>query len=211
MSHSHPLYSILGDSISTLEGYSTSGGEYYKPHLASLSGVFTPDDTWWMQVIRRKNGTLLRNNSISGCTVSDGGILPACAPHRIRNLATDTQTPDHILVFVGLNDAILYIPLEAFAASYDLMLQRLQETFPTTTITCATLVAGYTGTIPDHRPTPLIQRIETYNNVIRNAVANHQCALADLAALGQRYASMDGFHPTKEGMMQLADLWMRAF
>ena len=210
MPNPRPLYSILGDSISTLEGYSTSGGAYYKPHLAGLSGVASPEDTWWMQVIRRKGGDLLRNSSVAGCTVSEGGILPACAPHRIASLASDTQTPDHILVFVGLNDAILYIPLEAFAASYDQMLQRLQAAFPAASITCATLVAGYTGTVPDHRATPLIRRIETYNKVIREAAASHQCALADLASLGLRYASMDGFHPTREGMMQLADLWLRA-
>ena len=40
--------------------------------------------------------------------------------------------------------------------------------------------------------------------------AAHHCALADvLARLDARYPSMDGLHPNKAGMTQLARLWLQ--
>lgn len=36
------------------------------------------------------------------------------------------------------------------------------------------------------------------------------CHLVDLAATGSRYTALDAFHPTGEGMRQLAQLWLGA-
>ena len=46
--------------------------------------------------------------------------------------------------------------------------------------------------------------LESYNDVIRSAAAQHGCALVDFAAYGLDYDAIDGTHPTKAGMKQLA-------
>ena len=108
MANTQKLISVLGDSISTFDGYTPPGGVYYGPSFGSITGVYTPEDTWWMQVIRALDGALLANNSWSGSTVSMVGSLPACSPSRIRKLAAEGMTPDHILILAGLNDVNIY-------------------------------------------------------------------------------------------------------
>ena len=64
-------FSILGDSISTLQGYSEPDyAAFYDTAHKLKSGVLTPSDTWWGIVIERLDGELLVNNSISGSTVT---------------------------------------------------------------------------------------------------------------------------------------------
>ena len=60
MNYQNKYFSILGDSISTLEGYSQPReAAFYSGERKLKSGVFTPSDTWWGQVIERLGGQLL--------------------------------------------------------------------------------------------------------------------------------------------------------
>ena len=63
-------FSVLGDSISTFDGISPPGGVYYGPSFGDITGVRSPEDPWWMKVIRAMGGQLLANNSWSGSTVT---------------------------------------------------------------------------------------------------------------------------------------------
>ena len=72
---SNPYYkkriSILGDSISTLEGYNPLGHNlFFKGEICAKSGVSDMTDTWWGQVINLLGAELLVNNSWSGSRVS---------------------------------------------------------------------------------------------------------------------------------------------
>ena len=52
--------------------------------------------------------------------------------------------------------------------------------------------------------------LERTNDSIRRAALAEGAIVADLAAGGERYASLDGIHPTKEGHATLARQWLRA-
>lgn len=202
-------FSVLGDSISTFQGYSPWGAEHYAPDTGAATGVFTVEDTWWMQVIRALEGTFLSNLSISGNTVTSAGKMGGFSPARIRRLAVDSVAPDHILLYAGLNDMNFYIPPEVFGAEYQQLLTRLQQAYPQAQIHCGTLLLGAIGG-DQNAMKPLSQRLTPYNAAIRQAVAQAGCHLVDLAAMGFRYTSLDAFHPNGEGMAQLAGLWLRA-
>ena len=203
--------SVLGDSISTFDGISPPGGVYYGPSFGDITGVRTPEDTWWMQVIRAMGGTFLANNSWSGSTVSMVGSLPACTLSRIKKLAVDGVEPDHILIFAGLNDVAFFAEPAAFAADYGLMLQRIKETYPQAQVTCSTLITGYLKDTPfTHQLGHIREKYLPYNQAILETAAAHGYQTADIAAFNERFASMDGFHPNREGMAQLADFWLKS-
>lgn len=202
-------FSILGDSISSFQGYSPWGAEHYGPDTGVATGVFTVEDTWWMQVIRALGGELLSNLSISGNTIVTEGKMGGFPAGRIRQLAVDGVAPDHILLYAGLNDAIFYIPPEVFGAEYRQLLARIQEEYPRSGLHCGTLLLGAIGG-DQTSMRPLIQRLAPYNDIIRQAVDAAGAHLVDLAAMGFRYTALDAFHPNREGMQQLASLWLRA-
>ena len=64
-----PKISILGDGISTFEGYTPKVGSFYSPSYASYSGFNTAEGTWWMQAIEQLGGRFLCNNSFTGSYV----------------------------------------------------------------------------------------------------------------------------------------------
>ena len=205
-------WSILGDSVSTFQGYTPPGGVYYAPSSGPVTGVNTVGDTWWMRVIRARGGTLLANNSWSGSTVAESGNLGAASLSRIRKLSADGVSPDVVLVFTGLNDISRYVPLETFREDYETMLRRIRDLFPAAEIRCGTLVAGYIERPLFPKLSHFGKRMEEYNDAIREAAEAAGVRPADLAALNgpeDAYESMDGLHPSGRGMEQVAALWLR--
>ena len=56
--------SILGDSISTLDGWNPMGyNVFYKDGICFEADIYNYSDTWWGQVIDYFHCTLLANNS----------------------------------------------------------------------------------------------------------------------------------------------------
>lgn len=209
MAQTQPNFSVLGDSISTFQGFSPWGADHYSPDLAAATGVATAEDTWWMQVIRALGGTFLSNLSIAGNTIVTAGKMGGFPPRRIQQLAVDGKCPDHILLYAGLNDANFYIPPQVFQQEYALLLSRLREAYPQVRVHCGTLLLGaVNGDQSSMRC--FVERLTPYNDAIRAAVAQEGAQLVDLAALGVRYTALDAFHPTGQGMTQLAELWLRA-
>lgn len=209
MDLARPYFSVVGDSISTFQAYSPVGAEHYAPDLAGASGVASVEDTWWMQVIRTLGGAYLSNISISGNTICTEGKMGGFPPQRLRQLTTEGKTPDHILLYAGLNDVMFYIPPAVFQAEYLQLLTNLKQIYPKAQVHCGTLILGeIPGTVNSLRG--IIQRAEPYNAIIRQAVAETGYHLVDLAALKKRYHALDAFHPDRNGMAQLAQLWLRA-
>lgn len=134
------------------------------------------------------------------------GRFPA---QRLRQLTTEGKTPDHILLYAGLNDVMFYIPPAVFQAEYLQLLTNLKQIYPKAQVHCGTLILGeIPGTVNSLQG--IIQRAEPYNAIIRQAVAETGYHLVDLAALRGRYHALDAFHPNRDGMAQLAQLWLRA-
>ena len=53
------LFSVLGDSISTLEGYSVpSDAVFYEGANKLYGDIYAPADTWWGQIINSLGGEL---------------------------------------------------------------------------------------------------------------------------------------------------------
>jgi len=124
--------SILGDSISTFNGYSNNaavnttiggnGPRYDAGTADTKPGSYcllkSVDDTWWMHFANRSGMKLLVNNSWAGSQVfggktSDGRVIPAAYLDRCVNLHDNTPennpdntpiNPDVIFVYLGIND-----------------------------------------------------------------------------------------------------------
>ena len=107
--YKNKLFSILGDSISTLVGYSTPKyAVFYEESKKYEADIHFPEDTWWGQVINHLGGSILVNNSFSGSMVikHPQQTFPSygCSDERTSSLHTIESTPDVIMVFMGTND-----------------------------------------------------------------------------------------------------------
>lgn len=205
-----PKISILGDGISTFEGYTPRLGSFYSPSYVSYSGFDSAEGTWWMQAIKKLGGSVLCNNSFSGSYVSYLGHYAAMLPGRIRNLATEEDSPDMILIYTGINDVANDIPLDAFQRDYTDMLQKIHRFHSGAEIWAGTLCMGQAPSSgrpyyiePEH-----FQNIDAYNTVIRTCVKAEHAHLVDLAAHGVTYETVNGLHPNKAGMVTFADAWV---
>ena len=212
-------FSILGDSISTYEGYNLPGYLcFYEGIARELSGVTTVDDTWWMLVINELGGKLLVNESCAGTCIAGKTPMSGCSNRRISLLGTAERSPDVILVSMGSNDRGFGVKLDSpknsdtnyFSNAMRMMLKRLRTTYPEAELWCSTFAPGHyiEGPVPLFYDPVNRPPAEPYLERIRAIAAEQQCNLADLASLGREYEALDGSHPTKEGMRALADMWL---
>ena len=226
--------SILGDSLSTYEGYNPDGYEvFYDKNMQEWNDIRCVNDTWWMKVIQKLHANLCVNNSFSGSMVSGHEFPSACCQERLMNLRTGECTPDLILIYIGFNDFGCGVPiscvpmrndgsisLDCFEDAYCQMLTGLRYYYPKAKIVCATLLRTtmeYDGSwiFPDRLGGI---SIDEYNEAIRRAAAYCHVALADLAKrhldfsklafCDRRYKTLDGTHATAKGHQEIADQWI---
>ncbi len=108
---------ILGDSYSTFEGCIPAGNYVFYP-FDGIDDVICPADTWWYQLVQRRQLRLLINDSSSGTTVStsvrEQHRLEDAFVMRMKNsLSADGiggEKPDCIILFGGTNDDWLEVP-----------------------------------------------------------------------------------------------------
>lgn len=222
-------FSVLGDSISTLDGYNPNGYKvFYENDNCVKSGVTAPQNTWWDKVIGYFGGELLVNNSWSGSRVTKlpgrEQLFPSgCSDERTAALHINDVYPDVILVYLGTNDwafgaetgeetRYLHVDSnELFSEAYDSMLRKIKSNYPNTEIWCCTLCETYMSSRPDftfpHKYGGT--HIEVYNESIRNIVKCNGCRLIDLYQYKMPYDSIDGSHPTATGMRTIATMMVR--
>lgn len=216
------LFSILGDSISTLGGYSEpEDAAFYAGMKKFEADVFLPEDTWWGQVIHALGGRLLVNQSISGsmvvkhprCQIPSYG----CSPERTAALGRDGQSPDVILVYLGTNDwgaGVQPTPVlsseqgstAVFSVAYRRMLEQLRANYPQAEIWCFTLAVS-TCSKEENFIFPYYyagRHIEKYCEVIRACAEDFGCRVIDLYGTAEPYDTIDEFHPNAAGMQTLA-------
>lgn len=170
--------SILGDSVSTLEGYNPLGHNlFFKGEVCAKSGVKNMSDTWWGQVIELLGAELLVNNSWSGSRVSKlpntQSLFPSgCSDERTGNLHIHNVKPDVIIVYLGTNDwgygvspepkrmgffdkhkkihVDGFVPPDesVFSFAYDLMIKKLRKNYLDAEICCCTLNSTYMSENP---------------------------------------------------------------
>ena len=239
------LFSVLGDSISTLAGYNPEGfAVFYDEAHKAQAGIGGPADTWWGRVIDHFGGTLLKNGSWLGSMVAGAGCPAAWSPERIAALADGAAVPDDVLVFLGTNDygwggaraqacgrskatpACLDLAaypeevaglapqgaLEEFAAAYAAMLESLRRSYPGARVWCLTLAPGRVAgaAYPTHAWNLRGVPMRAYCDAVVEQARAHGCTPVDVARLGYDYEALEGTHPTRLGMAQLADLAVAA-
>ena len=234
-----PLFSIMGDSISTYAGCNPEGYDVvYEGERRAATGVCSASDTWWARMVDLLGGRLLSNASFSGSMVEGAGFPAGDSQERVEALGNGDLAPDAIVVFMGINDygwggvkaqaaaGARAVPeqsrrkeserrvagraeegaIKGFAKAYSSMLLRIRERYPEADVWCCTLCPGRVAgkNAPTFawklRGVPL----ESYNDAIRSVAVEHGCGLVDFAAYGLDYDAIDGTHPTKAGMRQLA-------
>ena len=129
------LISILGDSISTFDGYipKADGTNLdHRPRYPQDNLLTDVADTWWMKTINELGGNLAVNDSWAGSTVSNhrdenekdfGPDAAMSSLTRIKNLASK-GTPDVIFFFGGTNDAGKMVEKGIFNKEYTFDLSR---------------------------------------------------------------------------------------
>lgn len=171
-------FSILGDSISTLEGYNPKGYKlFYTGEASERSGVKDMEDTWWGKVIDYFGAELLVNNSWSGSRVTklpqrDTLFPSGCSDERTGRLHIGSVMPDVIIVYLGTNDWFYGVQVEeerkgfyddttgvfvdgyiqgdetVFSVAYTRMLDRIKSNYPSAEIFCCTLNETYMASKP---------------------------------------------------------------
>lgn len=223
-------FSILGDSLSTYEGWIPDECTNFFPMNGALTDV---SETWWMQVLDQTGMELCTNNSSAGCTcVGDslytGEVRYGCSTDRI-SLLTGTQgkVPDVIIVFMGTNDLLTGVPLgdndgtglveegeiDNFSDAYTLILDKLASEYPMAQVYCCGLhPVGDWGT--EQQPFVLFQgysglTAEDFSKRIELIAENKGVPYIDLYHCGIEVDNLqqmtsDGVHYTPEGMSYVA-------
>lgn len=96
---------IIGDSISTYEGYMPGSWRvYYEGKIRQYTGVLSVEDTWWKLLSKKLCASEVRSYSYSGSMVEGAGFPAACSPSRIQAVVDDGFNPDTFIIFMGIND-----------------------------------------------------------------------------------------------------------
>ena len=91
------------------------------------------------------------------------------------------------------------------------MLKKLKSNYPGANIWCCTMAHTRVSSDPsyefviDYAGYPVYD----YNEAIRSAAFENGCNIADLFAFGWAYDSVDGSHPTADGMSCMANMICR--
>ena len=217
--------SILGDSLSTFEGWIPGECTNFFPENGDLTDV---SETWWMQLLDDTGMELCSNNSSAGSTcVGDslfiGEVKYGCSGDRI-SLLTGSQgkMPDIIIVFMGTNDLLSGVPIgdndgtklvedgkiDNFSDAYTLILDKISSEYPASQIYCCGLhQVGDWGT---ERPfvdftNHLGLTAEDYSKQIQIIAGNKAFSYIDLYHCGIEIDNLvemtsDGVHYTPLGM-----------
>ena len=213
--------SIMGDSISTFNGYNNStannttcgsNGTYY--YLNSRPDVNTVDCTWWYESAASAGLDILVNNSYSGDQLFSGGKgLERCVQLHANTGALNGTNPDIIAVFFGTNDLGRDCSVSEFTTLYEQMLQKMTEKYESSDIFVFTL-------LPTADPQSTKERTEAFNEAIRSLAAKYNCNVVDLYAdsgftfenCGEYTLAADSqnIHPNAAGMDLIRDCFLKA-
>lgn len=216
-------FSILGDSISTLEGFNPHGYKvFYKDEICDKSGVKEMKNTWWGKIINFFGGELLVNNSWSGSRVTklpdSSSLFPSgCSDERTSRLHINNVKPDIVIIYLGTNDwcfgAVMEKNkhkkkgnLEYFDTAYYKMLKNVKTNYPNAEIWCCTLNSTFMSNNPSFVFPEIYNgnNINDYNKIIHDIVIEQKCKLIDLYSVKIPYDSIDATHPNINGMNILA-------
>ena len=225
--------SIIGDSISTFNGYLPAGYATYYPN----GNVTNVTQTWWEKLINKTGMVLCRNASWSGSRLgwdisSDTTAYSGASDARIADLVNpDTQkTPDIIICYICTNDwghstpigeysSKMTIPFDGHVTTisegYALMLYKIRTTYPKAIVYCFTHLDGRHHPINEDDTFPiqdnLGQTLHEVNHMIIELAHIFGARVIDLETNGchpwniQNYTVDGHLHPNDAGMTLIAN------
>jgi lysophospholipase L1-like esterase len=219
-------FSILGDSISSYDGYTNNQSynsalpyniTYYKSTM-DKSDLESVNDTYWMISANALGLEICVPNACAASRVSDtvkqsypDTFIPS-GPERANALhrdGKDEMYPDVIFVFLGTNDIGNGIDLELFEKSYRKLIVSIKENYKSASLYVATI-------LPMHHNKPYTQQmLDAYNESIRNTARTFSAGIVDFAVEcgvtmeNYQNTTADGLHPNRLGMKKLADCLTR--
>ena len=225
--------SILGDSISTFDGYIPTDYNIFYPGSGDISTV---EKTWWWQVMNATGMELNANASSSNTTITGDsldttGSAPGCSTKRMIDLTPgdDGPAPDILIVFMGTNDFLRSVELGTFTEpspqdegvvnnfcdAYELMIQKLNALYPNAEIYFCTLLetnAGDEDEYPQSYPATNKNgnTIGDFNAEIATIASAYSYPVIDVHNCGITYETLDqytsdGVHPNTEGAKLIAE------
>ena len=195
--------SIYGDSVSTFEGWLPEGYAAYYP--INPVNVLTVEETWWYNAISKVNARYHTNASYSNTGVVTTGspeALKGTEITRIKTLRKDTQDPDIIIIYLGVNDCKRSITAKSFKEGYMTMIERMEEEFSGTQIMVCTLNACSFSVKECFN-----LRLE-YNIVIREVAAEYNLPVIELDKViteeNKAIYMANMLHPNRAGMDEIS-------
>ncbi|MED1299812.1 hypothetical protein BK704_02250 [[Bacillus thuringiensis] serovar konkukian] len=202
--------SIIGDSISTYEGYIPEGNV---PNGNYSEARRPPYRCWWYGLTHNLFN-LVVNESWGGrrVTKTRNDDNASWALHRVASLEKDGIKPDVVFVELGMNDLLGNIEIGnyngvidpnddvTFANCYARLIDGIQTAYPDTRIYCLTIPFAKQKTYKDHKK---------YNDAIRMIAEQYYCTVIDVTNLGVNHSNhtkytFDGVHPNEAGMNLIA-------
>lgn len=220
-------FSILGDSISTYNGYIPAGYATYYPK----GDIDNVNKTWWKKLSDFSGMSILKNASWSGSTVSgDTSITTGfvgCSDARINELKDGTTLPDIIICYISTNDWAVGVDVGSFDSkeeipsatvisnisdAYALMLYKIRTTYPNADVYCITSLEGRRTN--GDASYPIInskeQTIHEVNHAITEIAHVFGAKIIDLQTCGIHYWNVSNFtvdgtlHPNNAGSSIIA-------
>jgi lysophospholipase L1-like esterase len=214
---------IIGDSISTYEGYIPEGYKYFY----SKSNVDSVEKTWWGQLVNKTGVNVVSNCSWSGSTVtgdstSKTNAHAACSDRRINDLALANEKIDIVICYIGINDYRRNVPVghwsaedatpedstqvTNFSEGYALMVSKIKKSYPNAKVYVTTLMKC------DDTNNKATYSLDGYNEAIRQAADKFDAEVVDLNQFmieKNDYAdySLDRLHPNASGHERMSTLF----
>jgi len=204
--------SILGDSISTFEGYSNNDIDTNdtigdnKIYYNGNNYITDVNDTWWMKTANKIGFEILVNNSWSGDRVTKRGQTRNVELH--DNTGDNAGTnPNIIIVYLGINDFRHNVTINIFKESYNQMIKNMINRYPEADI----FLFNY---VPNDSNTRTLEELEEYNEVVKNTAEKYNCTLVDLynesgineTTMYSFMGDLTALHPNIEGMQAISDV-----
>ncbi len=216
--------SVVGDSISTYEGWIPEGFNGFYPENGELTDA---SQLWWQRLLKDTGMELCANNSSAGSTCAGDSdkedIQSGCSSFRLSyTVGKQGRLPDIIIVYMGTNDLLESVPIgdndgtalveegeiDNFSDAYCMMLDKLESEYPIARIYCCTLTqVGDWGTERPYEPmeNSLGMTAKDYSERIRLIADTRGLPVIDLYDCGIEIDNLtemtsDGVHLTPDGM-----------
>ena len=207
---SNRRFSVMGDSISSFDGYTTPGSPnaYYPSTLAK---VYHLENMYWKYLADRNGMSVEVIDAYGGSTVADKWQDTVRVPFYDDSRVNSLGEPDIIIIQGGINDfggnplgeypAIGdYSKTYEFRTAYSLLLNKLKTKYKQATIVCLSMITprSYNNTTFPEKQTEVIQALATdttphtfaeFNESIEKIAKQYQCAYCDITDLLNYYVN----------------------